>query len=209
VRLALAFRPSVSRFDRARLLAASLLLLLGGCLAARSVYLRGKAVVAGLLVRGAWAHTLESGERTPPWPRADTHPIARLRIPRLGYDEIVLSDASPRNLAFGPAHLALSPAPGEPGNVVLAGHRTSWFEPLARVRAGDVVRLEWRDATRAAARVRDYRVVEMRVVDPRDTAHLAPTDTDALTLVTCYPFGRGPRSPLRYVLRAVPSMDLS
>jgi sortase (surface protein transpeptidase) len=36
-------------------------------------------------------------------------------------------------------------------------------------------------------------------------ALLAPTSEDALTLITCYPFGRGPRSPQRYVVRALPA----
>jgi len=42
------------------------------------------------------------------------------------------------------------------------------------------------------------------VVEPQDTALLAPTADDALTLITCYPFGRGPRSPQRYIVRASP-----
>ena len=44
----------------------------------------------------------------------------------------------------------------------------------------------------------------IRVVDPKDGTLLAPTPEDALTLVTCYPFGYGARSPLRYVVRAEP-----
>ena len=42
------------------------------------------------------------------------------------------------------------------------------------------------------------------VVSPDDTGWLQPTDGDALTLVTCYPFGASPTSPLRYVVRALP-----
>ena len=42
------------------------------------------------------------------------------------------------------------------------------------------------------------------VVEPQDTALLAPTPEDNLTLITCYPFGRGPRSPQRYIVRALP-----
>jgi len=52
----------------------------------------------------------------------DTHPVARLCIPRLNYDEIVLEGATPRTLAFGPARLLSGAALGEPGNLELAGH---------------------------------------------------------------------------------------
>jgi sortase A len=123
-------------------------------------------------------------------------------IPSIGYDEVVLEAASPRNLAFGPARLMNAAGLGEPGNVVLAGHRTSWFLPLQDVRPGQEVVLEWRDDAARAARRRTYRVSETAVIDPRDLRFLQPTDEDCLTLITCYPFGRGPRSPQRYVVRA-------
>jgi LPXTG-site transpeptidase (sortase) family protein len=47
-------------------------------------------------------------------------------------------------------------------------------------------------------------VEEIRVVKPTDTELLQPTAEDALTLITCYPFGKSPKSPLRYIVRAAP-----
>jgi sortase A len=184
-----------------RLLSA-LVLLAGGCLTARAVYLHAKAELAGILIRRAWEESIKTGKPQKPWPWADTHPIARLQIPRLKYDEIVLEDATPRTLAFGPARLLSGANLGEPGNLVLAGHRTSWFRPLERVAPGDNIRIQWFDARHAQLRERIYNVSALRVVDPQDLALLAPTAEDALTLVTCYPFGPSPRSPQRYVVRA-------
>jgi sortase A len=177
-------------------------LALGGALLGRALYLRGKAVLASLLIRQAWADTLRTGRPTPPWPGADTHPVGRLRIPRLGYEELVLEGASPRNLAFGPARMMNGAAPGQGGNVVLAGHRTSWFLPLREVRLGDALELRWRDRRSGRETGAEYRVVQAAVVDPADLRFLAPTGEDVLTLVTCYPFGSAPTSPQRYVLRA-------
>ena len=182
--------------------AGSLLLFTGACLSARALYMRGKAALAKVLIRRAWDETLRTGHATPPWPWADTYPIGRLVIPSIGYDEVVLEGASPRNLAFGPARLMNAADLEGPGNVVLAGHRTSWFLPLQDVRPGQDVVLEWRDKAAGAARRRSYRVRETAVIDPRDVRFLQPTEDDTLTLVTCYPFGRGPRSPQRYVVRA-------
>jgi hypothetical protein len=51
---------------------------------------------------------------------------------------------------------------------------------------------------------RGYAVDFIQIVEPQDVTLLAPTSQDALTLVTCYPFGSSPRSPLRYVVRASP-----
>jgi len=179
-----------------------LALIAGTCLAGRALYLHAKAGLAGILVRRAWEKSVESGQPRAPWPWADTHPVARLEIPRLGYDEIVLEGATPRTLAFGPARLLAGAGLGEPGNLVLAGHRTSWFRPLEGITSGDTIEIQWFDARRHELRQRTYMANMIRVVDAQDMTLLAPTPEDALTLVTCYPFGSSPRSPLRYVVRA-------
>src|SRR5690349_18194584 len=131
------------------------LLFLGGAsLTARALYMHAKAELAGILIRRAWAQSLQTGESHAPWPWADTHPIARLRIPRLGYDEIVLEGATPRTLAFGPARLFSGARLGEPGNVELAGHRTSWFQPLEALQTGDEIQVQWFDARKHELRER-------------------------------------------------------
>lgn len=183
---------------------AAIALLAGIALTTRAAYLHAKAELAGVLIRRAWQGTLVTGESRPPWPWADTHPVARLRIPRLRYDEIVLEGATPRTLAFGPARLLSAADFGEPGNLELAGHRDTWFKPLEGVEVGDGIDVEWYDSRRGGLRSRSYRVNTIRVVAPEDVSWLAPTSDDALTLVTCYPFGRSPRSPLRYIIRASP-----
>jgi sortase A len=182
----------------------ALLLVTGACLSGRALYMHAKAELAGILVRRAWEHSVQSGRPQTPWPWADTHPVARIRIPGLGYDEIVLEGASPRTLAFGPAHLLNGTGLGEPGNLVLAGHRTSWFRPLENIAQGDTIQIQWFDAHRGGLHERTYTVNRISVVQPQDTALLASTADDELTLITCYPFGRGPRSPQRYIVRASP-----
>jgi sortase A len=182
----------------------ALILLAGGCLTGRAAYLHAKAELAGVLIRRAWDQSAHSGEPHAPWPWADTHPIARLRISRLGFDEIVLDAATPRAMAFGPALLMSGAEPGRPGNVVLAGHRTSWFRPLEGIAKGDRIQIAWFDRRRMGLYERTYTVNLIQVVEPQDVTLLAPTSEDALTLVTCYPFGSSPRSPLRYMVRASP-----
>jgi sortase A len=166
--------------------------------------MRAKAELAGVLIHRAWDQSMRTGEFRPPWPWADTHPIARLRIPRLGYDEIVLEGATPRTLAFGPVRMFSGARLGESGNLLVAGHRTSWFRPLQAIAQGDRIELEWFDPHGGESHRRSFEVLEIRVVDPQDVTLLAPTSEEALTLITCYPFGHSPRSPLRYIVRAVP-----
>jgi sortase A len=189
---------------RALRIFSALLLLAGAILITRAAYMGAKAELAAILIRSAWKQSLQSGKAVAPWPWADTHPVARLRIAGLKYDEIVLEGATPRTLAFGPAHLLNSASFGQPGNIVVAGHRTSWFRPLENISTGDSIQLEWFDS-RGGFHHRAYEVAMIRVIDPKDTTLLAPTGHDALTLITCYPFGLGPGSPERFIVRALPT----
>ena len=181
-----------------------IIVLVGACLTGRALYLHAKAELAGILIRRAWEHSIRTGKPQPPWAWADTHPVGRLRIPRLGYDEIVLEGATPRTLAFGPARLMSGAAMGEGGNLVLAGHRTSWFRSLEGIKQGDTLEVDSLDA-HGELREQIYRVDIVRVTVPGDVSLLTPTSEDSLTLITCYPFGRSPTSPLRFVVRASPA----
>ena len=42
-------------------------------------------------------------------------------------------------------------------------------------------------------------------VSPEEVTSLAPRSDNALTLITCYPFGHNPRSPQRFVVLASPA----
>jgi sortase A len=182
----------------------AVVIIAGACLTLRAAYMHVKAELAGVLIRRAWEQSVQSGKTRAPWPWADTHPIARLRIPRLGYDEIVLEGATARTLAFGPARLLTGPRLGEPGNLVLVGHRTSWFRPLEGIAVGDEIQIAWSDNRRGGLRERTYSVSAIQIEKPQDVTLLAPTSQDVLTLFTCYPFGPSPSSPQRYVVRALP-----
>lgn len=182
----------------------ALVLFAGASLTARAMYLHAKAELASVLIHRAWNKTVVDGRPHRPWPWADTYPIARLRIPRLGYDEVVLEGATPRTLAFGPARLFSGSGLGEPGNVELAGHRTSWFRPLEDLEARDEIQVQWFDAHKHALRERTYTVDDILIVTPEEVPSLTAPSGDALTLVTCYPFGRSPRSPQRFVVLASP-----
>ena len=118
-------------------------LVAGLSLTACAGYLHAKAELASILIHRAWNENVQTGNSRPPWPWADSHPVARLRIPRLAYDEIVLDAATPRTLAFGPARLLSGAALGEPGNLELAGHRDTWFRSLEYVAVGDTIELQW------------------------------------------------------------------
>jgi sortase A len=175
-----------------------LLLALGAVLLGNAGYLHAKAWLAQLLLEQAWQRSEAGTTAARPWPWADTRPLARLRLPARGVDQIVLAGDSGRSLAFGPAWNEASAAPGDAGASVISGHRDTHFAFLRDVEMGEELEL-----MHAGRRLR-YRVSRIEVADAR-TARLATGGTARLVLVTCYPFdGWVPGGPLRYVVTALP-----
>jgi sortase A len=174
------------------------LLACGGWMFGHGAYIHAKALLAQLLLEAAWADTRSGQKEVKPWPWADTWPVGRLSVPRLGIRRIVLAGANGPPLAFGPGHLLNTAAPGEPGNSVLAGHRDTHFRFLRELIAKDMVEIET-----PAGHMLQYRVVAVYVSDENDEAVVAEVATTRLTLVTCYPFDAvWSGGPLRYVVVA-------
>lgn len=181
-----------------RLSGTSLLLALVMWHGGHAAWIGAKAHLAQVLIRQAWSRASAGARDARPWPWADTHPVARLRVPGRGVETFVLAGASGRTLAFGPGHLDGTPRPGEPGNAVVSGHRDTHFAFLRRLAKGDEVVIEGRDGRRLR-----YVVADTRVVDEHDLAITADAGDTRLTLVTCYPFDAiRPGGPLRYVVVA-------
>ena len=73
---------------------------------------------------------------------AEGSPVALLKMPNIGIDGVVVEGTTPEDLKDGPGHLRGSPAPGEVGNVVLVGRRTTYggpFHDLDRMAKGDKI----------------------------------------------------------------------
>lgn len=140
-------------------------------------------------------NTPEHLRKNPPQP-AIGEVVGELQIPRIGLKVIVVEGDSTKALRRAAGHIPNTALPGEPGNVVLAGHRDSFFRPLAKIRQGDRVTLNLPDQQFI------YEVQSMQVVSPRDVSVLRRTTDRELTLITCYPFGYIGPAPNRFVVRA-------
>jgi len=126
----------------------------------------------------------------------DGSAIGELRIPRLGLTAVVVQGDSDAILRRAVGHLADTALPGEAGNVVLAGHRDTFFRPLKQIRAGDAV------TVRTARGDVRYVVESTRVVPPTDVQVLEPTGGHTLTLITCFPFSYLGAAPERFIVLA-------
>jgi len=122
--------------------------------------------------------------------------IGELDIPRLRLSAAVRLGDDANVLAGAVGYLPDTALPWEPGNSVFAAHRDRLFRSLARIRAGDEIRLSTRHGEF------QYRVSRTFVVNPGDVWVLAPAPDVDLTLITCYPFVFVGHAPRRFVVRA-------
>jgi sortase A len=108
------------------------------------------------------------------------------------YRYAVVEGVGPEELKKGPGHQPGTAGPGQLGNMVLAGHRTTYGAPFGRydeLAAGDEVVVSGPTGSYT------YRISGTEVVDPSDTAVVLPVprQPDAqptkrlLTLITCTP----------------------
>jgi sortase A len=175
---------------------------------------RGAGVLVGGLVvvllggcggwGGASGGRLRAAERTPGRPHlaavaavADVPlgaSVAILRIPRFGpdYAPVVVEGVGVTDLQEGPGHYPGTALPGQLGNVVVSGHRTTYSHPFGRLdelRTGDPIVVD------VADRSFTYRVTQSLVVAPDDLAAILPVPNHPgarptrrlLTLTTCTP----------------------
>jgi sortase A len=112
--------------------------------------------------------------------------IARLEIPAIGVDEIVVAGVEKSDLKRGPGHYPETPLPGQLGNSAIAGHRTTYGQPFY-----DVDRLQPGDeiiTTTPAGRF-VYKVTGQSIVTPDRREVVATIDPTVanLTLTSCHP----------------------
>jgi len=127
---------------------------------------------------------------------ADPSALGRIEIPRLGIAAIVKEGADEGTLTRAVGHVPRTARPGELGNVVLAGHRDTFFRPLRKIKVNDRIRLI------VPPHTYEYRVQSLRVVAPEETSVLDSNGVEELTLVTCYPFRFVGPAPERFIVNA-------
>lgn len=171
----------------------------GAALFAQGAVIAAKAQLAQVLLDRAWERAAAGEATARPWPWADTWTVARIEAPRLHQSAVVLAEAGGEAMAFGPAHLSRTPAPGRPGVSVIAAHRDTHFAFLKDLQPGDRLTVETPEG------VLEFAVTGSEVVRADRSGIQPEGGSPRLALVTCYPFGAVQRGPLRYVVWAEPA----
>jgi sortase A len=160
--------------------------------------LAGAGMLAYPFATDLWAARIQSGLAGNLAASADDYregkirsgePLTRLQIPKLDVDVVVVEGTSLAALRAGAGHYPSTALPGEEGNVSIAGHRTTYGRPFARMdelTSGDRVVL----TTPIGRHV--YEITgDPFVVSPLDWTPIRryPKKGSFLTLTSCHPEG--------------------
>jgi sortase A len=116
----------------------------------------------------------------------DNPVLGRISIPSVGLDAELHDGIRLTTLDRGPGHWPGTAMPGQIGNVVVAGHRTSHgaeFRHLDSLAPGDEV------VFTTDTGVHTYLVTGTQIVTPDAMWITDPTDTPTATLFACHPLG--------------------
>lgn len=113
--------------------------------------------------------------------------FAIIRVPSLDRLETgwaIVEGVSRKDLKNGVGHMPSTPLPGQPGNSVFSGHRTTYgapFHEFDELDPGDIIEVE------TGIGIHRYEVRETMIVRPTEVWVTQPRDGAWITLTTCNP----------------------
>jgi sortase A len=110
--------------------------------------------------------------------------VGVMQVPKVGLEAVVFSGVERETLKKGPGLMPGTPMPGQPGNSVISGHRTTYGRPFYDfdlLQPGDRIEVE------TAIGVHVYEVRESFIVAPDEVWVTEDKPGGWLTLTTCNP----------------------
>jgi len=110
--------------------------------------------------------------------------LGRIAIPKLDLEWMIVEGVDLGFLEQGPGHMPHTALPGQPGNAVISGHRTTNGAPffdLDLLEPGDIIEVE------TLTGMHTYSFIESRIVPPTGIWVTTQWEGAWLTLTTCTP----------------------
>ena len=146
----------------------------------------GSATIAPEIDTSAVLPTPE-GPPANPYEREPDIRHGTLEIPAIGLSQTLFEGVSLTAINRGPSHWPGTAMPGELGNVVVAGHRTTYTRPfwdLQALQPGDELIFTMADGARHV-----YALDRIEIVTPTDVHIVDQTYAHTATLFACHPRG--------------------
>ena len=111
-------------------------------------------------------------------------PVARIQIPEIGVDKIVVQGTGTAELRMGPGHYPATAMPGEGGTFGIAGYRVTYGAPFIKL---DTLKARTPIFVTTSEGVFIYEVAGRRTVKPSESSLLRSDGTDRLVITTTAP----------------------
>jgi sortase A len=165
---------------------------------ASAFYIPVKSVIKQSLLENAWQRTLAGEETVKAWPWASSWPVAQMKIPALGIDQILLEDQQANGLLYTPGRQLKTFYDTSADLMDISLFQASQFNYLENIQLGQHIFVQYE-----TGEVKHYQVEDIEIVDVANFGIQAPVTGNWLTLITSYPFNGALRnSSLRYVVFA-------
>ncbi len=111
-------------------------------------------------------------------------PLGRIVIPSIGLDVVMLEGTSKSDLKEGPGHWEETPFPGQGGNFVVSGHRTTYGAPFFKlddVEVGDEIQMIMPYV------IARYEAILNIIVYPDEVETVRSVGREQVSLAACHP----------------------
>ena len=166
---------------------------LGVTLLIKPVYFYSKGILIQFLLMDSWNDYKNKGIKKKSW--FNISPIGKLSIDKISLEHIVLDGAGDSELSYGLGKVDGSASLHEKNqNIIIAGHRDSFFKKLKYISKKDQIILEHIEGESV------YIVENISIVSPFDSKYIINNKRNSLILITCFPFNFIGDAPKRFIV---------
>ena len=167
--------------------------ILGITLLIKPVYFYSKGSLIQLLLIDSWDEYKNKRVKKYSW--FNFEPIGKLIIPKISLEYIVLDGAGDDKLSYGLGKVDDSALLHEKNqNIIIAGHRDSFFKKLKYISKNDQIILEHVEGKSV------YIVKNIIIVSPFESDYITNNKRNSLILITCFPFDFIGDAPKRFIV---------
>ena len=166
--------------------------ILGISLLIKPVYFYSKGILIQFLLMDSWNDYKNKGIKKK-W--FNISPIGKLSIHKITLEHIVLDGAGDSELSYGLGKVDGSASLHEKNqNIIIAGHRDSFFKELRYIKKNDQIVLEHIEGKTI------YKVDDIAIVSPLESNYITDKKRNTLILITCFPFNFIGDAPKRFIV---------
>ena len=165
----------------------------GIALLIKPVYFYSKGFLIQFLLIDSWNEYKNKRIKKYSW--FDFEAIGKLIIPKISLEYIILDGSDDNQLSYGLGKVDDSALLHEKKqNIIIAGHRDSFFKKLQYISKNDKIILEHVEGESI------YRVENIIIVNPSESSYAKNNKKNSLTLITCFPFSFIGDAPKRFIV---------